>query len=109
MMIDFGNGMVISGCLKEVQLFIPVKGDTGLTGDDGPEGPQGQPGPRGSQGIQGFQGPGWYWSEFSWCKKQCQDLPASGDHEYGDSWVIENPAGYTEPRVYTWVGKWKMV
>ena len=82
--------------------FIPVKGDTGLTGDDGPEGPQGQPGPRGSQGIQGFQGPAGTGLNFLGVKNSVQDLPASGDHEYGDSWVIENPAGYTEPRVYTW-------
>ena len=49
MTIDFGNGMVISGCCRKCS-FHSCKGDTGLTGDDGPEGPQGQPGPRGSQG-----------------------------------------------------------
>lgn len=82
--------------------FIPVKGDTGLTGADGPEGPQGQVGPRGTQGQRGIQGPAGTGLNFLGVKNSVTDLPTSGDHDYGDSWVIENPSGHDEPRVYSW-------
>lgn len=81
--------------------FIPVKGDEGEKGDVGETGPQGQIGPAGLQGVQGIQGPAGTGLNFLGVKENVQALPDTADN-YGDSWVIENPSGYDEPRVYTW-------